>query len=139
MLRILIVDDLADTADSLASLLRLCGHAPRVALRGNEAIAEAEAFLPHVLLVDIAMPGMGGLEVARRVHALPGMGGALVVATTGFDGEEIRAEASEAGIEHFFVKPYDTDVLLALLDTYEKEGKGVPVDSRPPSWFETKI
>ena len=139
MLRILIVDDQPDTADSLASLLRLCGHAPRVALRGREAVAEAEAFLPHVLLLDIAMPGMGGLEVARRVHALPGLAGALVVATTGFDGEETRAEASAAGVEHFFVKPYDTDALLALLETYEKEGQNLTVGTRPPSWFETKI
>jgi CheY-like chemotaxis protein len=139
MLRILIADDLADTADTLAELLRLDGHAPRIALRGSEAVAEAEAFMPHVVLVDIAMPGMGGLEVARRVHALPGLAGALVIASTGFDGEEIRDEASAAGIEHFLVKPYDIDVLLGLLDTYEKEGRRVPIDSRPPSWFERTI
>ena len=139
MLRILIVDDLADTADSLASLLRLCGHAPRVALRGLDAIAEAEAFVPHVLLVDIAMPGIGGLEVARRVRALPGLGNVLVIATTGYDSNEIRARASASGVEHFLVKPYDTDVLLGLIDTYQKEGNSVPIDTRPPSWFVAKV
>jgi CheY-like chemotaxis protein len=139
MLRILVVDDLVDTADSLAALLRIEGHAPRVAFRGNEALAEAEAFLPHVLLVDIAMPGMSGLEVARRVRHLPGLDNILIVATTAFDGEEIRGLASAAGIEHFLVKPYDTDALLALIDTYQKEGNRFPIDTRPPSWFEAKV
>jgi CheY-like chemotaxis protein len=139
MLRILVVDDLADTADTLAALLRLEGHAPRIALRGVEAIAEAEAFLPHVLLVDIAMPGIGGLEVARRVRALPGLQNVLVIAATGFDSDEIRARASASGVEHFLVKPYDTDVLLGLIDTYQKEGNSVPIDTRPPSWFVAKV
>ena len=139
MLRILIVDDLADTADTLAALLRIEGHAPRIALRGREAIAEAEAFLPHVLLVDIAMPGMSGLEVARRVRALPGLRNVLIIAATGFDSEEIREKASASGIEHFLVKPYDSDVMLALIDTYQKEGNGVPTDAHPPSWFEVKV
>jgi len=121
MLRILIVDDLADTAESLSTLLKLRGHETRVALRGEQAVMTASIFKPDLLLLDIAMPGLGGIAVARRVHALPGLEKAVVVAISGFDGEETRRLAWEAGIEHFLTKPVDPHVLFTLVDAHDWE------------------
>jgi len=121
MLRILIVDDLADAAESLSILLQLAGYDTRVALRGEQAVMTASVFRPDILLADIAMPGMGGIEVARRVRTLPGLSRLVVVAISGFDGEETRRLAWEAGIEHYLLKPLDTDVLLSLLHAHDRE------------------
>ena len=121
MMRILVVDDLADAAVSLATMLRLAGHEAHVALRGDQAVEDAMTFRPHVLLVDIAMPGIGGIEVARRIRASNGLQNTLVIAITGFDGDDIRRRAWAAGIEHYLVKPFDADVLLSLLANHESQ------------------
>jgi CheY-like chemotaxis protein/anti-sigma regulatory factor (Ser/Thr protein kinase) len=78
--RVLVVDDNADAAASLAMLLRLSGHDVRTAHDGPASLREAEAFRPEVVLLDIGLPRMDGYEVARRLRGLPGMATALVVA-----------------------------------------------------------
>src|SRR5262249_24296201 len=82
--RVMVVDDNADVADSLATLLRLEGQDVRVALDGPAALAAAQAERPDVVLLDIGMPGMNGFEVCRRLRRLPGMESVTVVAVTGW-------------------------------------------------------
>ncbi len=78
----LVVDYLADAADSLALLPRLWGYAVTVAHDGPAALATAAAFRPQAILLDLSMPGMSGGEVAARLRRQPGSGGALLVATS---------------------------------------------------------
>src|SRR5262249_58987332 len=81
--RLLVVDDNVDAAESLAVLLRLAGHEVRVASDGPAALAAAQADPPEMVVLDLGVPGMDGFEVARRLRALAGTTGTLLVALTG--------------------------------------------------------
>jgi len=113
--RVLVVDDNADAADSLAMLLRMQGHEVRTAYEGTTALELARAFGPDVVLSDIGLPGMTGYELAPRLRDLPGLKGALLVALTGYGQEEDRRRVREAGFDAHLVKPADLDALHALL------------------------
>lgn len=114
-LRILVVDDNEDSAESLAMLLRLGGHQVRPALRGDDGVTEFARFAPELVLCDIRMPDMSGYEVARRVRALPGGSRALLVALTGFGASTDREASARAGFDRHLVKPLDPDVLAELV------------------------
>jgi PAS domain S-box-containing protein len=113
--RILVVDDSADAADSLAMMLRLDGHDVRVAHDGPRSLELAAADPPDVALLDIGMPGMDGYELARRFRADPALRDVLLVAVTGWGQEEDRRRTKEAGFDHHLVKPVETGVLETLL------------------------
>src|SRR5205814_3084476 len=81
--RVLVVDDNADAADSLAEYLATAGHEVRTAYAGQEALEAARAYRPEAVLLDIGLPGMDGYEVARRLRQEPGLERALLVALTG--------------------------------------------------------
>jgi CheY-like chemotaxis protein len=115
MSRVLVVDDCADTTSSLALLLRAWGHEPHAANDGHSAVVLAARVRPDVALVDISMPGMDGYQVAGRLRALPGMGKALLVATTGHGAEDDRRASREAGFDLHLLKPVDPDELERLL------------------------
>jgi CheY-like chemotaxis protein len=113
--RVLVVDDHADAADSLAMLLRMEGHEVRVARSGPAAVREVRADRPEVILLDLGMPGMDGFEVARQLRQSPGLTDICLVALTGWGQEEDRRRTREAGFDDHFVKPVDPDDLRALL------------------------
>jgi two-component system CheB/CheR fusion protein len=113
--RILVVDDNVDAADSLAQFLGMAGHQVWTAYGGAAALEAARAYRPEAVLLDIGMPGMDGYEVARRLRQEAGLGGALVVALTGYGQEEDRRRSWEATIDHHLVKPVDPEALEALL------------------------
>ena len=113
--RILVVDDNADAADSLAMLLQVRGEDVRIAYDGAEALEAEEEFRPVILLLDIGMPKLSGYDVARRVRELRG-DSVLIVALTGWGQEDDRRRAREAGFNHHFTKPVDFDMLLDLID-----------------------
>ncbi len=113
--RVLIVDDNRDAADSLGMLLKLFGHEVRVVYDGWAALAEAPAFRPDIILLDIGLPRMDGYEVARRLRRQPESANILLVALTGFGQEQDRRRAQEAGFDAHCVKPVDFDALQALL------------------------
>jgi len=119
--RILVVDDNADAADSLAMLLQVRGEDVRIAYDGAEALEAEEAFRPSILLLDIGMPKLSGYDVARRVRELRG-DGVLIVALTGWGQEDDRRRAREAGFNHHFTKPVDFDLLLDLIDRETPRG-----------------
>jgi signal transduction histidine kinase/CheY-like chemotaxis protein len=112
-LRILVVDDNVDAAESLAFLLGLEGHATRVVHSGLAAVAAAEEFQPHVGLLDIGLPDINGHEVARRLRASTRMSDQLVlIALTGWGSEQDRRQAEAAGFDHHLVKPVELAHLL---------------------------
>ncbi len=112
---VLIVDNNQDTADTLALLLRHVGHEVRTAYDGPAALDLARARPPEVVLLDIGMPGMDGLEVARRLRQDLGLKQALLVALTGYGQEEDRRRSREAGFNAHLVKPADMRALERLL------------------------
>ena len=87
-LRVLVVEDSRDTADSLALLLRLWGHRSAVAYTGESALEVATTFRPDVVLLDIVLPGIDGYEVAWRLRQLPGLARCRLMALTGNDNED---------------------------------------------------
>jgi PAS domain S-box-containing protein len=113
--RVLVVDDNADAAESLAMLLRGDGHEVCVTHDGPAALEVAGAFRPEVVLLDIGLPRMDGYEVARRLRRDVGLTQALVVALTGYGQQEDRRRAKEAGCDAHVVKPADLRVLHELL------------------------
>jgi signal transduction histidine kinase len=115
-LRILVVDDSQDAAESLAKLLRLGGHDVRVAHDGGRALEIVHAVQPEVLLLDIGLPGMDGYELCRRIRR-QGLGNALIIAMTGYGQERDRRRSKEAGFDTHTVKPVDYGELLKLLAT----------------------
>ncbi|AKJ27150.1 PAS domain S-box protein [Caldimonas brevitalea] len=113
--RLLVVDDNGDAALSLAMLLRLQGHDVRVAHDGPSALALATAYHPHMVFLDIGMPGMDGYEVARRLRQQPGLEGIVLAALTGWGQQQDRRRTAEAGFDHHLVKPPEAEALESLL------------------------
>jgi PAS domain S-box-containing protein len=113
--RVLVVDDNADSAESMGLLLELWGHQPRIARDGPEALRTAAEMRPHLVLLDIGLPGMNGYEVARRLATMPGMQGAVLAAMTGYGQDEDRRRSREAGFTHHLVKPVQASALEEVL------------------------
>ncbi len=113
--RILVIDDNRESADTMAMLLRVFGHEVRTAYSGATALEMARLQPPDVVLCDLSMPGMGGLEVARRLRHDLGLADVLLVALTGYGQEEDIRRSEEAGFNAHMVKPISLDVLQELL------------------------
>jgi two-component system CheB/CheR fusion protein len=122
-LRILVVDDCHDSADSLALLVQLWGHEVVVAYNGPNALDVARAHRADVVLLDIGMPGMDGFAVARRLREMPGMEKALLVAITGHGHTADVRRGKEAGIDCHFIKPVDPTELRTVLARAEGLGR----------------
>ncbi len=113
--RMLIVDDNEDSARSMSTLQRVRGHETRTAFTGRDALAAAAEFAPEVVLLDVGLPGMDGIEVARRLRAMPALAGAFIVAISGYGSPEDVARARAAGVDEYLVKPADLDLLREWL------------------------
>ena len=113
--RVLIVDDNADAAQTLALLVRNWGHEVAVARDGQEALDKAGTLEPDVALVDIGLPGMLGYELAQRLRAQPRYRNLLLAAVTGYGRAEDREAARRAGFDAYLVKPVDLGELEKLL------------------------
>jgi CheY-like chemotaxis protein len=114
-LRVLIADDDADTADSLAVLLKLWGHEVWETNTGAEALEMAFRLRPDVLLLDVAMPDLDGFCLARAIRQLPFLDGVLLVAITGYADDAHRQVGMRAGFDHYLAKPVQPAVVEALL------------------------
>ncbi|HWM89226.1 MAG TPA: ATP-binding protein [Thermoanaerobaculia bacterium] len=114
-LRVLVVEDNVDAAESLAALLRLWGHEVTTVHDGVAAIDASREQRPEVVLLDIGLPGLDGYQVAKRLREDAAMDGTLLVAMTGYGQPEDRRRSREAGIHHHFVKPVEPFVLRTLL------------------------
>jgi CheY-like chemotaxis protein len=113
--RVLVVDDNADAAASLALLLNIEQYEVRTAADGEEAIEQVRTFAPHIIFMDLAMPRLGGLEAARRIRALPHGEHVRIIALTGWGQVEDRQRTRDAGMDHHLIKPVSLDALQSVL------------------------
>ena len=114
--RILVVDDNHDAAESLAVMLRVMGNEVIVSHEGSAAITAAAEFLPEMVMLDIAMPGLNGHETARRMRMLPSSDRMVLVAITGYGQEHDRSLSFAAGFDHHLVKPVNAADLESILE-----------------------
>ena len=114
-LRILVVDDNADSALSLAMMLSMMGHDTRTAHDGEEAVATAEAFRPQVVLLDIGLPKLNGYEVAQRIRQQEWGTSMFLVAVTGWGQDEDRRRSEDVGMNLHMVKPVEPSALDRML------------------------
>jgi signal transduction histidine kinase/CheY-like chemotaxis protein len=117
-IRILVVDDNRDAAESLAMLMSLEGHTVATAFDGAAALAEAARFQPQVVLLDIGMPDLNGYEVARELRTREATRSTVILALTGYGQPEDRARAAEAGFTDHLAKPIIAEKLFALVRTH---------------------
>ncbi len=113
---VLVVDDNADSANSVAMLLRMAGHEVHVEHDGRAALAAARSTPTQFVLLDIGLPGMSGYEVALELRAMPRGGEMRIYAMTGYGQPEDRERSREAGFDGHLVKPVVPSDLMALLD-----------------------
>jgi len=118
-LRIVVVDDNRDAAESMAILMELWGHEVKRAYDGSRAIEISVRDRPQVIFLDIGLPGMDGYEVAGRLRERPETARAVLVAVTGYGQEEDRRRSRSAGFDHHLVKPVAPETLRLLLSSLE--------------------
>ena len=114
-LRILVVDDLADAADSLALLLRILGHEVCTAYNGPAALVAAEQFHPQVVLLDIGLPALDGYQVAKRLRQMPMLQRPCLIAVSGYGQQADVDYAHQSGFDQHLLKPVTTERLTMLL------------------------
>jgi len=122
--RVLIIEDNADQAETLAMLLAEWGHDVKTASNGTAGIELALEYRPDVALVDLGLPGLSGFEIAHRIRAHTQLKHTLLVAQTGLGQTQDRQRARTSGFDHHLVKPLDPDELRAVLAS---------VQTRPPA------
>jgi signal transduction histidine kinase len=115
--RILIADDNADSAESMGMLLRLMGNDVRIASDGLDAVEQAAAFQPDIVLMDIGMPRLDGYEAARRIRNQAWSRDTLLVAVTGWGPSDNSEQATAAGFDCHFTKPLDPAELRRLVSS----------------------
>lgn len=123
-LHILVTDDNVDAAQTLAALLEMEGHVVQACYDGQEALAAAQVQAPQVCILDVGLPDMTGLELARRLQAMPALADALYIAVTGYGQMHDRLATAAAGFQHHLVKPVDPAALSALLAGHLKGRQG---------------
>jgi CheY-like chemotaxis protein len=124
---VLVVDDNADYAATLAEVIVELGHEVRVAPDAGEALRIARSYRPDLVLLDIGLPGVDGYELGRRLRAEPTTAKTTLVAVTGYGQVTDRAKSAEAGLDLHVVKPID----LAVLEDLIAANQGAPRDTEP--------
>jgi signal transduction histidine kinase len=113
--RILVVDDNPDSASSLAMLLGISGYQTSIAKDGLEAVLTAESFQPDVVLLDLGLPKLSGVDAARRIREQPWGKEMLLIALTGWGQDDDRKRSKDAGFDAHVVKPVDHDTLMDVI------------------------
>jgi CheY-like chemotaxis protein len=129
-LKVVVVDDNEDGADSLADLLGILGHQVRVAYDGPNGISAVRAFDPDIVLLDIGLPGLDGYEVARRLR-MNGEERPVLVAISGYGQPSDRTLALEAGFVNHLVKPVEFEALRSLLARHSGKINGERAGAEP--------
>lgn len=116
--RILIVDDNADLAESMAMMLTICGFNTTTAYNGRLALEKAHKFRPEIVLLDLGLPDMNGYEVATTIRRECGMATPIFIAISAGYPDFRPPHGQEARFDHYLVKPVDFDVLFQLLSMH---------------------
>jgi two-component system CheB/CheR fusion protein len=119
--RILLVDDNESFAAAMTSLLKLKGHEVRTVHDGAASVAAAREFGPHIVLLDIGLPGIRGYDIAREMRGDPALAKATIVAMTGYGREQDQRKAMAAGFHYHLTKPVDDEALSLLIDASARE------------------
>lgn len=122
-LRVIVADDERDSVAMLSWLLIQGGIQVREVYRGDAVLDRVREFSPDAILLDIGMPGMTGLDVARKLKATYGDRCPLLIAVTGWDKGADRVIGKIAGFNHYVTKPYDPNQIISLLKRLEPAGK----------------
>lgn len=135
--RALVVDDSADLAESMAAALKLCGFLARTACNGADALVCMATWLPEVVFVDLTMPDTSGIDVVQAARRAEWSRGMHMIAMTGWSSDAQRSNALAAGFDLFVEKPFDLDILRALLAPLEARqqptsAEDVEVAQQPP-------
>lgn len=120
-LRVLVVDDNVDAAQTLALLLQESGHDVQIAFDGPTALEAALDYRPDVMLLDIGLPGLDGLEVAKRLRQEPDLSSVVLVAMTGYGLVSDRQRSHDAGFNHHLAKPADFEKVQQILATVSEQ------------------
>jgi PAS domain S-box-containing protein len=129
--KILVVDDAPAAAQMLAKLLERLGQDVRTAHSAAEALDRVGEHLPEVIISDLGMPHVDGLELARRLRAISTMRPAVLVALTGYGQESDRQRSSEAGFDHHLVKPVRLETLQELLASLPQKSAAPSTETVP--------
>ncbi len=122
-LRLLVVDDNYDAADSMAAMLQLLGNDTMTARDGEAAVLACETFHPDVVLMDIAMPIMNGYEACRQIRLQPGGSEIVIIALTGWGTDDDRARTRELGFNHHLTKPVNLATLRTILASIQPHAR----------------
>jgi signal transduction histidine kinase len=120
--RILVVDDNADAAESIAVLMEIDGHEVKTVTDAMQALACLETFVPDVAIIDIGLPGMNGYELATGIRANRALRKPMLIALTGYGQAEDFDRSREAGFDHHFVKPAEIRAIQAAIDGSSDDG-----------------
>jgi signal transduction histidine kinase/CheY-like chemotaxis protein len=124
--RVLVVDDNVDAAESTAAFLRLEGHEVKAVCDGREALAGLNVFDPHVIVLDIGLPGLDGYAIARQLRERGATSHALLIALTGYGQKEDRQRAADAGFDYHFTKPADPREIQSAIERGRPGASAVP-------------
>jgi CheY-like chemotaxis protein len=114
-MKVLVVDDSGDAAQSAVMLLETLGHDARIAPDGGAAMKMALEYVPDLILLDIGLPGVDGLQVAKWIRNQPALKHAVLIAVTGYGRESDRERSREAGFDQHLVKPVDFARIESIL------------------------
>jgi len=126
MSKILVVDDLRDSADSLALLFDAMGHQTMTSYDGREAVEAAQSFEPDIVFLDINMPILDGYGAARSLRDARAEAPPVLVALTAVSGPDARRKADDAGFDFYVTKPADFNVLITIVDDLSRRMAGRP-------------
>ena len=115
MLKVLIVDDNEDLVEMLSAIVTDLGHEVRKALDGGSALDAALSYHPDLVLLDLGLPVLSGIEVARELRRRPETANVCLVAITGWGAPEDRARTRDAGFNHHLTKPVDPEQLIQVI------------------------
>jgi len=124
--RLLIVDDNADAADALRMNLEQAGYTVRVAHSGTDAMTAFRELQPEVVVLDLGLPDLSGVDVARAIRGRREGRDVVLIALTGWGRDEDRARTAEAGFDEHLTKPVDALVLLQVIAMHRREPQSTP-------------
>ncbi len=131
-MRVLVVDDSVASAKTMGWALELMGYDVHIAHEGAGAQADALAFKPHVILMDLSLPGMSGYELCKLMKKEPSLSETLFIAQTGWNEPGHRRQSEEAGFAHHLVKPVDMVRLERLLTKQLEKIGPAPAEQNNP-------
>ena len=120
VLRVMIVEDNEALAQTTGWLIEMLGYDYRLAGTGPQALAEVKTYAPHVMMLDLGLPGMNGYDLCRALRADPALADTIFVAQTGWGEAEHRRMSQEAGFHHHLVKPVYLEALEDMLGQIDK-------------------